>query len=83
MNRTEMIAVIDQELANLVQAKELLRKSKSEKLISRLSKVKPVAGTRAKRRPLSEEARQKIAAGQKKRWAKLRRALASAATSRN
>ncbi len=82
MNRNEMIAVIDQELANLAQARELLRKSKSEKLIARLSKAKPAAGARAKRRPLSDEARQKIAAGQKRRWARLRRSLASAATSR-
>ncbi len=70
MNRTEMIQLLDEELVKLARVRELLQKSKSDKLVARLAPEKP------KRRQLSAEARQRIAAAQKKRWAKTRRAAA-------
>jgi hypothetical protein len=72
MIRSEMIAVIDEELAKLTRVRELLQKSNSDKLVSRLSAAP------APKRQLSADARQRIANAQKKRWAKRRREMAAA-----
>jgi hypothetical protein len=72
MIRSEMIAVIDEELAKLARVRELLQNSNSDKLTSRLD------GAKASRRQLSADARQRIGLAQKKRWAKRRREIAAA-----
>ncbi len=64
MTTTTIIAAIDAEIARLEQAKKLLNDTPS-------GAPKPV--TKVKRN-LSPEARARIAAAQKKRWAKQKRA---------
>jgi hypothetical protein len=72
MDRTAIIAAIDEELARLGRAKALLSSSNSHKLLSSGGDSKP-----GKTRVLSAEARQRIAAAQKKRWAKHRKLTAA------
>jgi hypothetical protein len=72
MDRKAIIAAIDEELAKLGRAKALLGSSNSHKLLTSSGVSKP-----AKKRVLSPEARQRIAAAQKKRWAKHRKLAAN------
>lgn len=64
MAREQIIAAIDEEISKLQQVRKLLQGA-SGKLASRLTSGKPRA-----KRVLSPEARQRIAAAQKRRWAK-------------
>lgn len=66
MSREQIIAAIDEEISKLQQVRRLLQGSGSNKLVSGASGS---GKTRAKR-VLSPEARQRIAAAQKRRWAK-------------
>jgi hypothetical protein len=75
MQTTEIIAQLDAEIARLQQVKALLNGTTAKR-----SPGRPAAGataaapaTTAKKRILSAEARAKIAAAQKKRWAKVRK----------
>jgi len=58
MNLSEVITAIDAEISRLQQARTLLSENSAG------------SGTRNRKRSLSAEARAKIAAAQRKRWAK-------------
>ncbi len=60
MSREKILAAIDEEISKLQQVRKLLS-SGGNKLVSGFSST---------RRVLSPEARQRIAAAQKRRWAK-------------
>ena len=64
MNREQMIAAIDDEISRLEQVRRLLQNANSTKLLRTRT-----AGRPAKKRVLSADARQRIAAAQKRRWA--------------
>jgi len=64
MKREQIIAAIDEEITKLEQVRNLLQNAAGHRLI-RASR----AGKPAKKRVLSAEARQRIAAAQKRRWA--------------
>lgn len=67
MTREDIIAAIDEEISRLEKVKDLLQSSSSGKLSGAIAR-KAAAGT--KKRNLSPEARARIAAAQKRRWAK-------------
>lgn len=65
MNREQIIAAIEDEINRLEQVRKLLKSATGPSLVS------GGAATKAPRkRILSPEARQRIAAAQKRRWAK-------------
>lgn len=64
MTREQIIAAIDEEIGKLQQVRKILQGS-GGKLASGLTAGKPRA-----KRVLSPEARQRIAAAQKRRWAR-------------
>lgn len=65
MSREQILAAIDEEISKLQQVRKLLQSSGGTRLVSGLAGGKPRA-----KRVLSPEARQRIAAAQKRRWAK-------------
>jgi hypothetical protein len=69
MQTTEIIAQLDAEISRLQQAKALLSGTTTKRSSSSDGASKPVV-----KRVLSPEARAKIAAAQKRRWAKARKA---------
>ncbi|GGH04750.1 hypothetical protein [Silvibacterium dinghuense] len=71
MNREQIIAALDEEIARLQQVKKLLQ-SASGRSIEGNTAIKP-----ASKRNLSPEARQRIAAAQKRRWAKQKKEASS------
>ena len=85
MQTSQITAQIDEEIARLKQIKTLLttdtvpakRGRKPGTAASSASTTNGNAAEGRKRRELSSEARAKIAAAQKKRWAKARRAAKS------
>jgi hypothetical protein len=83
MNRTEIIAAINEELSKLERVRELLNSSNGYKALAAKAGVKAsgksVAAPARKKRVLSVEARNRIAQAQKRRWAKQRRETAAAA----
>jgi len=77
MDTTEIIAQIDSEIARLLQVKSILSGTTATATIKAKRGPKPKAAptpSTAKKRILSPEARARIAAAQKARWAKVRRA---------
>jgi len=73
MNREQIIAAINDEINRLQQVRSLLQSSTGQRLIPTGTGTKVV-----KKRILSAEARQRIAAAQKRRWAKQKAAAATA-----
>jgi hypothetical protein len=73
MSREQILAAIDDEISKLQQVRKLLQSSGSSKLVSGFSK----SGKPRAKRVLSPEARQRIAAAQKRRWAKQKREAAA------
>jgi len=73
MSREQILAAIDQEISRLQQARKLLQSSGATKLVSGLSDGRK----RRAKRTLSPEARQRIAAAQKRRWAKQKKEAAA------
>lgn len=67
MTREDIIAAIDEEISRLEKVKELLQSTSTGKLGGAISR-KTTSGP--KKRNLSPEARARIAAAQKRRWAK-------------
>jgi hypothetical protein len=65
MSREQILAAIDEEISKLQQVRKLLQSAGGTRLVSGLTGGKPRA-----KRVLSAEARQRIAAAQKRRWAK-------------
>ena len=74
VNTKEIITALDAEIARLQHARSLITASAEPKRRGRPAKSAPSAVPAANRRRLSPEARKKIAAAQKKRWAKQRAA---------
>jgi hypothetical protein len=77
MNKTEILSSLDAEIRRLQRVQELLSdESKGRKRAKALIVRKDYGGrtARRKRRGMSAEARAKIAAAQKKRWAALKSA---------
>jgi hypothetical protein len=72
VNTTEIITALDAEIARLEHARSLIAGSGESKRRGRPAKTVPSAISTPKKRKLSPEARKKIAAAQKKRWAKQR-----------
>lgn len=66
MTREDIIAAIDEEISRLEKVKELLQSSSSGRLSGAIARK--TTGTQ--KRNLSPEARARIAAAQKRRWAK-------------
>lgn len=64
MNREQMIAAIDEEITKLEQVRSLLQHATGHRLLRTRAAARP-----AKKRVLSAEARARIAAAQKRRWA--------------
>jgi hypothetical protein len=71
MNREQIIAAIDDEILRLEQVRKLLQSATGHRLTS------TGAAKTGKKRILSAEARQRIAAAQKRRWAKQKAAVAA------
>jgi len=71
MTREQIIAAIDEEIGRLQQVRSLLQSAGSRNLTS------AAAGKAPAKRILSAEARQRIAAAQKRRWAKQKKEAAS------
>ena len=69
MNREQMIAAIEEEITRLEQVRKLLQNAAGHRIVRTKSTGRP-----AKKRVLSAEARQRIAAAQKRRWAAQRAA---------
>ena len=66
MEMTSLIAAIDAELSKLKQARKLLAGTAAAQPSATPAKK---SGVRKKKRKLSAEARERIAAAQRKRWA--------------
>ena len=73
MSREQILKAIDDEISKLQQARKLLQSSGGSKLVSGLSSNGRKTRTR---RTLSPEARARIAAAQKRRWAKQKKEAA-------
>jgi hypothetical protein len=67
MTREEIIAAIDEEIARLEKVRELLQAAGSSKFAGSIGRKSVSA---PKKRNLSADARARIAAAQKRRWAK-------------
>ena len=72
MEHESVVAAIDAEISRLEQVRKLLAQSSS--LVGAIRRASTKSAKRAKKRVLSPEARARIAAGQKKRWAAARKA---------
>jgi hypothetical protein len=70
VNTQEILTALDAEIARLQHARYLVAASSEPKRRGRPAKSAPSGVPAPKRRKLSPEARKKIAAAQKKRWAK-------------
>ncbi len=73
MSREQILAAIDEEISKLQQVRKLLQSSGGNKLVSGFSS----SGKPRVKRVLSPEARQRIAAAQKRRWAKQKKEAAA------
>jgi hypothetical protein len=71
MTREQIIAAIDEEIGRLQQVRSLLQSAGSRNLTSAATGKPPA------KRILSAEARQRIAAAQKRRWAKQKKEAVS------
>ncbi len=76
MTREDIIAAIDDEISRLEKVKELLASSSTGKWNGAMARK---AGGAPKKRNLSPEARARIAAAQKRRWAKQKAGTTQAA----
>lgn len=65
MSREQLIAAVDEEIARLEKVRELLQSDGASRALSSSFGNRP-----RKKRVLSAEARARIAAAQKRRWAK-------------
>jgi hypothetical protein len=75
MTREDIIAAIDEEISRLEKVKDLLQSSSSGKLSGALARKTSAP----RKRNLSPEARARIAAAQKRRWAKQKAATTQSA----
>jgi hypothetical protein len=70
VNTHEILIALDAEIARLQHARSLIAGSSEPKRRGRPAKSAPSATSAPRKRRLSPDARKKIAAAQKKRWAK-------------
>lgn len=77
MNLQQIISEIDAQIEQLQKAKALLTYSATPKKVGRPAKVLATTIVVKGRKPLSAEAKARIAAAQKKRWAKARKTTAA------
>lgn len=76
MNTDEILRQIDAEISRLTQARDLVANAASHRTNPRLrrgSTASPKPKTAAKKRTISAEGRARIAAAQRRRWAKQKR----------
>ena len=78
MDTQKIVAEIDAEISLLKQVKALLTRTNTAE--NRKSGRNSMAGSSGKKRTLSAEARERIAAAQRARWAKSKKALKKRAT---
>jgi hypothetical protein len=71
MNVTEILSQVDSEISRLQQVRNLLAGTNSASFTQVASGGKPLL---VKKRTLSTEARERIAAAERKRWAKQKKA---------
>jgi hypothetical protein len=81
MNTEQIVSQIDLEIARLRQVRALLTGEVSEGRTGpgrprKIQLAAPVPSVKTKRKPLSAEAKARIAAAQKARWAKARKQVA-------
>ena len=74
MDLSGILNEIDKQIAQLQQAKALLTDSSTPRKVGRPAKAVTVKTALSRRKPLSAEAKARIAAAQTKRWAKVKRA---------
>lgn len=74
MSHERIVAAIDEEINKLQQVRKLLQSAGSGTVVSGLTGR---GGRARKKRVLSVEARQRIAAAQKRRWAKQKKEAAA------
>ena len=79
MEHQSIISAVDAEIARLKQIRDLLSKGSNIGGVITRRAAKKVAVQQPKKRVMSAEARARIGAAQKKRWAKSRRAAKKAA----
>jgi hypothetical protein len=84
MSTKQLLAEIERGINALQKARALCLKSeavapKSKATSAKTAKVTKVPGKKAAKGGMSDESRAKIAAGQQKRWARIRRAKKKAA----
>lgn len=70
MTTAEIIAAIEEEINRLEKVKQLLEAAGADKLSGALGRKAGLTTAGTKKRNLSPEARARIAAAQKRRWAK-------------
>src|SRR5689334_12731997 len=73
MDLSDILNEIDKQIAQLQEARALLSGSRAPKKIGRPPNVGTATIVVSRRKPLSAESKAKIAAAQKKRWAKAKR----------
>jgi hypothetical protein len=76
MDRNQILASIDEEISRLERVRALLSASNGHRLLTANGRVNGVQP--GKKRVLSEDARNRIAQAQKRRWAKQRKEAAAA-----
>jgi hypothetical protein len=74
MSTEALVSAIDEELARLKQVRNLLAGGGGENIPSQFQTHKKLGRPAKKKRVLSAEAREKIAAAQRKRWAAQKKA---------
>jgi hypothetical protein len=74
MDLSSILDEIDRQIAQLQQAKALLTDSSAPRKVGRHAKAVAAKTVLSRRKPLSAEAKARIAAAQKKRWAKVMKA---------
>lgn len=74
MSHERILAAIDDEIGKLQQVRKLLQTAEGSRVVSGLTGR---GGRARKKRVLSAEARQRIAAAQKRRWAKQKKEAAA------
>lgn len=79
MNRNQILEAIDDEITRLERVRALLSASNGRRVLNAAARSNGNGTHPAKKRVLSEEARNRIAQAQKRRWAKQHKEMAAAA----
>jgi hypothetical protein len=80
MDRKQILEAIDEEITRLQRVRDLLSATNGRRVLSKINAKTGANGDHpVKKRILSEDARNRIAAAQKRRWAKQHKEAAAAA----